>query len=68
MIKDRIPERVAMMISRHKTRSVLERYKIVSEADLREAAWRIEEHNRERMVTVSVTVDALKQGRGAIRN
>lgn len=60
MVRAGIPERVAMMISGHKTRSVFERYNIVSDQDLREAARKSQFYHEK--INANIDPQDLKRG------
>ena len=67
MVRAGVPERVAMMISGHKTRSVFERYNIVNEDDLKKASRQVAEYNeKQKAIADGHNMGTIEEKRGLL--
>jgi len=65
MVRAGIPERVSMSLSGHRTRAIFDRYHIISDGDLREAAKRLDAASGRRTTTGTTTIEASEAGTAA---
>ena len=68
MVRSGVPERVAMVISGHKSRSIFDRYNIVSDEDLKLAGGKQRNYLDSRMGANSGTIVKLDKKRGLKRD